>query len=273
MVTLRLLYISLLVTSDAALRGTAGPASKSTTESGGRVGDDASTVLLNNGKKFPLVGLGVGNLPHELIPQTVQDTVLRDDEAALGGIRVIDTAMASRNERLVADAVTHAVTPGTKAVEIVTKVWYTHLGYERTVRAVMQSLHEIFDRRDQHHARLPLSSEIVSEAREGLFDPVEPYLSTAQSSSLPASPIRVTILLHWPRCRSDISWMHCEDEENAMPQEIRALDGGVPPHLRPDEAWMDSWRALEDLYGDGSGPIANIGVSNFDAQEMQRLLR
>ena len=228
-------------------------------------------MTLNNGKRLPLVGLGVGNLQHELIHDVVEEAV-----GGLG-VRFIDTAMASNNERLVVDALP---TGGAGVVGVQTKVWYTNLGYERTVRAVLQSLHDIYDsRHHSHHPRLPIAAAVLNSHPDGLFDPIVPYGDAEADDHAGAGggqpQINVTVLLHWPRCNDDIPWMHCEAEEQAVPDHVKRLDGGVPPHARrdQDEAWQESWRALEDLYGDGSGPIANIGVSNFDAREMILLLQ
>ena len=50
---------------------------------------------LSNGNEFPLLGLGVGNMEHGKIVGAVADAV------SMHGMRLVDTAAASRNEHLV----------------------------------------------------------------------------------------------------------------------------------------------------------------------------
>ena len=58
-------------------------------------------------------------------------------------------------------------------------------------------------------------------------------------------------MLHWPECRDELEWMDCSD----------AVAGGT---------WIDSWRALQRAYAEGRALA--IGVSNFDINELERLL-
>ncbi|KAH8044207.1 oxidoreductase [Aureococcus anophagefferens] len=78
--------------------------------------------------------------------------------------------------------------------------------------------------------------------------------------------VDVVMLLHWPRCRDDIAWMRCAEEEAEA--ELRYRGAGPAPGA---DAWVGSWRALEEFYG--AGRLAAIGVSNFDYDDMARLLR
>ena len=177
----------------------------------------ASDFLLISGVSMPLVGMGIGNLAHGSIPRAVRDQLA-------SGVRLIDTAHASNNERILADAISDFDRSGggggslrsggrgddsndDDPIHVVTKVWYTHLGYERTKLSVMESLREL---------QLPAGS---------------------------ARRILVHLLLHWPRCNDAISWMHCEVEEEELPQSVK--DAGPPPHLDKDNAFKESWRALE----------------------------
>jgi len=73
------------------------------------------------------------------------------------------------------------------------------------------------------------------------------------------------VLLYWSRCRDEIKWMNCAQEEADLPAEVKAA--GPAPGA---EAWQDSWRALEQLYTEGT--VAAIGVSNFEIDEMRALL-
>ena len=54
---------------------------------------------IKSGLSIPLVGYGIGNLPHAEIPYVIHDQLRR-------GVLLVDTAHASNNERLIAEAVT-----------------------------------------------------------------------------------------------------------------------------------------------------------------------
>ena len=199
-----------------------------------------ATVLLSNNLEFPLMGMGVGNLQHEKIVEIIQHGRSPDL-----GIRLIDTAHASKNEHLVNEGILQSGKGGTlrggmkeslsdgKKVHVVTKVWYTHLGYERTKLSVRESL-----------------------------------------KNLSSSGCAVHILLHWPRCRDDISWMDCAGEEERLPQYVKDVDSN-PPHLSPEIAWKESWRALEDMYMNREKEypaLSSIGVSNFELNDLSELV-
>ncbi|KAL3785244.1 hypothetical protein HJC23_002699 [Cyclotella cryptica] len=213
--------------------------------------DEGITTNLSNGIIFPFVGLGIGNLQHELIDDVVRSSLQADLD-----IRLIDTAHASRNEGILANAIvssdkarsisrqTRGGTETLPPIHVVSKVWYTHLGYERTKISVREILEEL--------------------------------------GSVSTRQVYVHLLIHWPRCRDDIEWMNCAEEESNLPQHVR--DTGPPPHLNKDEAWKGSWAALEDFYTEFSSQreeslkkllppiIASIGVSNFDINDMKSLL-
>jgi len=200
-------------------------------------GYDWAEAKLSNDNSIPLIGLGVGNLQHELIGKALQSSFAPDKK-----VRLIDTAYASHNEHLISSAVSNSINLLMEdELHVVTKVWYTHLGYERTILSVKESLENL--------------------------------------SSSPAIKIHLHLLLHWPRCDESISWMRCEEEENNLPQYIK--DAGPPPHLDKENAWRASWKALEDIYLDHkhtgneekSISIASIGVSNFNQQDMEALVQ
>ena len=189
---------------------------------------DIGQTRLHGGQEFPLVGLGVGNLQHDLIESHVANGMDL-------GYRLVDTAHASKNEHLIANGVKEGLIANPDAeMHVVTKVWYTYLGYERTKISVRESL-------------------------EQLNNP----------------NIRVHMLLHWPRCRDDIPWMKCEEEETALPQAVK--DAGPAPHLDRENAFKESWRALEDIFlgkislGEGLPEVVSIGVSNFDLDDLKAL--
>ena len=168
----------------------------------GRCEEEAAVVAdfeLSNGLAWPGVGLGIGNLAHRLIPSVVAGGV------DAFGYRLVDTAMASNNEHLLQETLRRLEKGG--EVLVVTKVWYTHLGYGRTKIAVEESLRNL------------------------------------------GSGTRVAMLLHWPRCRDDVEWMRCSEEEEDV--ELRYKRAGPAPHLDREDAWVGSWRALEEFYKRG----------------------
>jgi len=196
---------------------------------------DYPTTKLWNGVHFPLVGLGVGNMNPQVVSAIISHG-LKDDK----NIRLIDTAHVSQNDFQVARGIVDGVERGNPGknekieVHVTTKVWYTHLGYERTTLAVKETLFGLKDAFDH-----------------------------------PNIDLKLHVLLHWPRCYDGIPWMDCEGEEDNLPVEVK--ETGQPPHLDPQNAWKGSWKALEDLLADSKNPIAGIGVSNFHRRELEEL--
>jgi diketogulonate reductase-like aldo/keto reductase len=200
--------------------------------------DDIPTITLSNGKPFPLIGLGVGNLPANRVENMVYEGIKAEHR-----IRMVDTAHASRNEKNVARGIVSGVRRFRKTekfedrvqVHVMTKVWYTHLGYERTKISVKESLDDLAD---------------------AIKDP--------------NVDLRVHVLIHWPRCYDTIPWMDCKGEEDALPDSVKKA--GPPPH-QDKYSWKESWKALEDMYLSADYPaIASIGVSNFGVNEMKELI-
>jgi diketogulonate reductase-like aldo/keto reductase len=225
----------------------------------GIIDDVPLTTTLSNGIVFPLVGLGVGNLQRNLV-ETMIYHGLNDDRR----IRLVDTAHASGNEREVARGITTGIKDlkeqlavkkdnsnrnGSKQriqVHVVTKIWYTYLGYERTKLAI---------------------DEILQSFEEAIKDP--------------NVDLKVTLLLHWSQCFDEIPWMNCEEEEQQLPDRIK--NAGPPPHLDKANAWKGSWRALEEAYENrhsadnnknknDESVVASIGISNFNFRTLQTLL-
>ncbi|MGK3753727.1 MAG: diketogulonate reductase-like aldo/keto reductase, partial [Bacillariaceae sp.] len=199
---------------------------------------------LSNGVEIPLIGLGVGNMQAEVVTAIISHGLKEDKN-----IRLIDTSNISNNEFLVAKGITEGVeglitsttstttiTNSSKVeVHVITKIWYTHLGYNRTLLSVKSSLDSLQEAIDH-----------------------------------PNIDLKVHMILHWPRCYDEIPWMECEAEENNLSEEIK--NAGPPPHLNKQDAWKESWKALESLVVDDSNPIASIGVSNFHLNELEELL-
>merc|ERR1712159_435194 len=65
--------------------------------------------------------------------------------------------------------------------------------------------------------------------------------------------------------------MNCIEEEDNLPIEVK--NTGPPPHIDKQNAWKESWRALEELNDDENNPVASIGVSNFHLNELEELTR
>jgi diketogulonate reductase-like aldo/keto reductase len=66
--------------------------------------------------------------------------------------------------------------------------------------------------------------------------------------------------------------MNCEQEENDLPAAVKKA--GPSPLLDKDNAWKESWKALEDMYNSGDYPaMAGIGVSNFSGEEAHTLVQ
>ncbi|KAG7360950.1 aldo/keto reductase [Nitzschia inconspicua] len=201
--------------------------------------DDVITTPLKNDMPFPLVGLGVGNLQRNLV-----ENMIHQGLEAQHRIRTIDTAHQSGNEREVARGIVTGVkafkesenSDGRVQVHVVTKIWYTYLGYERTKIAI---------------------DEIIEDLQDAIKDP--------------NVDLKVTILIHWPRCYDTIPWMDCVKEEEQLPARVK--EAGPPPHLDRLNAWKMSWMALEDAYLSADYPVVSgIGISNFDRLELSTLL-
>lgn len=194
------------------------------------------TRKLSNGVEFPLIGLGVGNMLMELIPSMISRSVQPDKKVYL-----FDTSNISHNELYVAKGIVEGAEileresgTGQLQVHVITKVWYTHLGYERTLFAVESSMRALKEAIDHKNVDLKLH-----------------------------------VMLHWPRCYDNVPWMNCELEESELPEEVK--EAGPPPHLDKNNAWKESWKALERLVNDESNPVASIGVSNFHLKELEVL--
>jgi diketogulonate reductase-like aldo/keto reductase len=194
------------------------------------------TRRLWNGVEFPLIGLGVGNMLMESIPSMISRSVQPDKEVYL-----FDTSNISHSELYVAQGIVEGAEMleresggGQLEVHVITKVWYTHLGYERTLYAVQSSMKAMKEAIDHKNVDLKLH-----------------------------------VMLHWPRCYDNVPWMNCELEENELPDEVK--EAGPPPHLDRDNAWKGSWKALESLVNDEESPVASIGVSNFHLKELEML--
>jgi len=195
-----------------------------------------ATRTLSNGLDLPLIGLGVGNMLMDLIPSMISRSLQPDKKVYL-----FDTSNISHNELYVARGIVEGAEIleqeyGIDKIEVhvITKVWYTHLGYERTLFAVQSSLNALKDAIDHENVDLKLH-----------------------------------IMIHWPRCYDNVPWMNCILEENELPPDDKAA--GPPPHLDKANAWKGSWKALESLVTNEENVVSSIGVSNFHLKELEML--
>ena len=201
--------------------------------------DGIPLVTLHNDQQMPLVGLGVEYLPPYLIPLMAASAMQNDKRT-----RLFDTAHVSDNEKMLATGIAQglerldangASNDEKVEIHIITKVWYTHLGYQRTTLSVKESYATLKEAFGDSHQRVDL---------------------------------KMHILLQWPRCYESIDWMNCEmDEQDVAPH---FQEAGPPPHENK-HAWKDSWKALEDLYLEQQLPIASIGVANFHYKDFQEM--
>jgi diketogulonate reductase-like aldo/keto reductase len=197
--------------------------------------DGVVMAHLANNNKVPLVGVGVGNAPYKTIKGIVSEAI-QDDKKT----RLIDTSHASNNEKLVAEGILDGVSRmnlgqgESVQIHVVTKVWYTHLGYGRTKLAVEESLKAL--RKVMDHDKIDL---------------------------------HLHVLLQWPRCFENIPWMNCKKEEAELPSYVK--EAGLDPSSDPDGSLRDSWKLLEEMYLSDKYPIASIGISNFHLHDIEKM--
>ena len=95
---------------------------------------------LSNNQMLPLVGFGAGNVARSHVGALTAEAIQPDKK-----IYLIDTAQERRNEALIAEGILAGAQRFSKGdikpeVHIITKVWYTNLGYNRTRLASEGSL-------------------------------------------------------------------------------------------------------------------------------------
>ena len=93
-------------------------------------------VILNNGMKMPLEGLGVYQIEDF---DTCKRAVLK---ALQAGYRMIDTASSYNNEEAVGEAMAESGIER-KEIFLSTKVWVQDFGYENTKKAVLTSMRKL----------------------------------------------------------------------------------------------------------------------------------
>jgi len=207
---------------------------------------------LNNNEIIPLIGLGAENLENDHIANIVSAAFSssssasnkEEEERSNLGYHLLDTARVSGNERLISEVLSNVVSKNHEdnpayntTIHIVTKVWYTHLGYERTKISIQESMDDIL----------------------GQFKD-KPYVT-----------VKIHFLIHWPQCYDAIEWMNCVEDEEALPAYVKET-GDAIPHQAPF-AYLGSWRAMEEMYKEHYPTISSIGVSNFEREQLDALLQ
>jgi 2,5-diketo-D-gluconate reductase A len=94
------------------------------------------TITLNNGVTMPVAGFGVFQIQDA--PQCTRCVIA----AIHTGYRLIDTAASYMNEAAVGEGIRQAGI-GREQLFVTSKLWVQHTGYERTTRAIDDSLHRL----------------------------------------------------------------------------------------------------------------------------------
>lgn len=150
---------------------------------------------------------------------------------------------------------------------VMIKIWHTHLGYERTMLSVQDSLSDI----------LPEKKDTTHNNKKGL-----PSSSSKLNDSEGGPDIRIHAILQYPRCYNElftsnsylsspnfpIKYTSCQEEEDALDENTKQISG-TSPLLDKENAWKRSYRALEELYHHGT--IESIGISNFGPSDLEQL--
>lgn len=146
---------------------------------------------------------------------------------------------------------------------VMIKVWHTHLGYERTMMSVRDSLSDI------------LPGDVAGGGRSS---------TAAGGGGTTTTPdVRVHAILRYPRCYDELfessaylnspnfptKYANCAEEEYALDQSVKDASDGVSPLSDKDGAWKRSYRALEELYH--RGVLESIGVGDFGPSDLSRL--
>ena len=132
-------FFSLMITGNISY-STAGAESQNTTERVSKVSDfdfESKTVLLNNGIKMPILGIGTFKLSVQEAENSVY-WALRD------GYRLIDTAQMYRNETGVGRGIQRAINEGfvtREEIFVTTKIWISD--YPNADVAVNRSLESL----------------------------------------------------------------------------------------------------------------------------------
>lgn len=224
---------------------------------------------------IPLVGIGVGNSPHHKIPFILASALMfqntnnkQNANAEDLHYRMIDTSHShtdSALEVLVGRSLSRLLSSGSKSkssssttdgddvYHVLIKINHSHLGYERTMLSIQNSLSDI----------LPSFNG-----------------KSGTSTAVSTPNFRVHAIIQYPRCYDSFftsktyqnspnfptKYSSCTEEEEALDEATKSVG---PSPLLDTGAWKRSWHALEELYHHGT--LESIGVSNFGPHDMKRL--
>ena len=156
---------------------------------------------------------------------------------------------------------------------VMIKIWHTHLGYERTMLSIQDSLSDILPGIEGGKAMAQGNNK------------VEMPLSTggAQAHHYHHHPnVRIHAILQYPRCYDSIfsspqylsspnfpkKYTNCHTEEDESIDKT-TKSAGPSPLLDKEDAWKRSYRALEELYHHGT--LESIGIANFGPADLSAL--
>jgi diketogulonate reductase-like aldo/keto reductase len=218
--------------------------------------------------EIPLVGIGVGNLPHNKVPyvlavalDAVSSRQQQQSEKSELNYRLIDTSrqaesalevLVGRSLSRISSSSTSSVSANDTIYHVMIKIWHTHLGYERTMLSVRDSLSDI----------LPATKSDV-----------------AGGSSNGHPDVRIHAILQYPRCYDELfatpaymnspnlstKYSNCSEEEDDLEDSIKQIDK-TSPLVDKDGAWKRSYHALEELYH--QGVIESIGIGDFGPADL-----
>jgi len=282
---------SLIVNLSTSTHPRASSSSSSTSNNNNKL--KHRTVDTSYTPQIPLIGIGVGNIPHNRIPYILASATLppskKKGELNFYGealnYRLIDTSHTdSALEVLVGRSLSRLSSSPSKnnspasigddnssnsnVYHVMIKIWHTHLGYERTMLSVQDSLSDI----------LPEKKDTTNNNKKGL-----PSSSSTKLNDSEGGPdIRIHAILQYPRCYNElftsnsylsspnfpIKYTSCQEEEDALDENTKQISG-TSPLLDKENAWKRSYRALEELYHHGT--IESIGISNFGPSDLEEL--
>ena len=279
--------------SGAALRATPSPAQSSTDAESNNDSHATTTTIARTpqltvklskstrhrakgsqeGAVLPLVGIGVGNTQHQKIPRVLAVALSPNSSSKQKesfNYRMIDTShtdsalevlvgrslsrLLSASEGKSKSSVSSSSSSSTREeYHVLIKIHHTHLGYERTMLSVQNSLSDI----------LPS------------------FNNNSGSSSSNGILFHVHAIIQYPRCYESFfdsalyksspnfpeKHQSCHEEEEALDEATKAA--GPSPLIDTENAWRRSWRALEELYHHGT--LESVGISNFGPFDMKGL--
>jgi len=259
--------------------------------------------------EIPLIGLGVGNLPHSKIPfllasalsssssspQSSSSTKKKKkdsvEEELTNDYRLIDTSHTdsalevlvgrslsrlsseggNNNDGLILAGAGATTRDNDNVYHVMIKIWHTHLGYERTMLSVQDSLSDI----------LPARLSAKGKKKKIMHHATIMGGSTTSTTTTP--DVRIHAIIQYPRCYDTLfsspayleshdfsqKFTNCQNEEDAL-DEATKMAGGASPLLDKENAWKRSYRALEELYHHGT--LESIGISsNFEPDDLTQL--